>query len=95
MGRYRLTNKADEDLTNLYRYGIEAYGAFVADRYFDTVIGRLDDIAADPLRFQSTDYRVGYRRCVHPPYTICFRIIGTELVEIVRVLRGQDPGTAF
>lgn len=95
MGAYRLTRKADEDLAGLYRYGIETFGIERADRYFDSLIARLEEIADGPRQFQETDYREGYRRSVHHPHTIYYRIIAPELVEIVRILRAQDPGKAF
>lgn len=91
MGAYRLTAKADEDLASLYRYGIETFGLDRADSYFDSLIVRLDVIGEAPMQFQKSDYRDGYRRSVHPPHTIYYRIIDTEMVEIVRILRGQDP----
>ncbi|MEM8801025.1 MAG: type II toxin-antitoxin system RelE/ParE family toxin [Pseudomonadota bacterium] len=95
MGTYRLTAKADEDLANLYRYGIQTYGLARADAYFDSLVGRLKDVGETPLQFQASGIRDGYRRSVHPPHTIYFRIIDPELVEIVRILRGQDPRDAL
>lgn len=91
MGAYRLTAKADEDLRNLYRYGIESFGMTRADSYFDSFVARLDEIADTPMLFQKSEYRNGYRRSVHAPHTIYYRIINPDLVEIVRILRGQDP----
>ena len=96
MGAYRLTKKADEeDLAGLYRYGIQNFGIERADRYFDSLLARLEEIGDSPLQFQKSDIRDGYRRSVHRPYTIYYRIIDPELVEIVRILRGQDPREAF
>lgn len=91
MGAYRLTGQADEDLANLYRYGIKTFGQVRADSYFDSLITRLDAISDAPMQFQASDYREGYRRSVHPPHTIYYRIINSGMVEIVRILRGQDP----
>ena len=56
---------------------------------------RLEDVGNAPLQFQKSDYRDGYRRSVHHPHTIYYRIVDSEMVEIVRVLRGQDPRCAF
>ena len=95
MGAYRLTRKADADLAGLYRYGIQNFGIERADRYFDSLLTRLEAIAERPLQFQTSDYREGYRRSVHPPHTIYYRIIDSEMVEIVRILRGQDPREAL
>ena len=91
MGAYRLTAKADEDLVGLYRYGIKTFGPASADRYFDSLIARMEAIGDAPTQFQISDYRDGYRRSVHHPHTIYYRVIDAELVEIVRILYGQDP----
>ncbi len=91
MGTYRLTQKADQDLTELYLYGITTFGVVQADAYLDSLIAALDALANAPLQFQKSEYREGYRRCVHPPHTLYFRIIDDDLVEVVRILRSQDP----
>lgn len=91
MARYRLSKKADSDLAGLYRYGVRNFGIEQADRYFDSLLARLSEIGNGPLQFQASDYREGYRRSIHHPHTIYFRIIDPETVEIVRILRGQDP----
>ena len=70
MGAYRLTRKADADLAGLYRYGIQNFSIERADRYFDSLLARLEEIGDSPLRFQKSDYRDGYRRSVHQPHTI-------------------------
>ncbi|MEP4196762.1 MAG: type II toxin-antitoxin system RelE/ParE family toxin [Aliishimia sp.] len=95
MAAYRLTKQADADLAGLYRYGIKEFGIKRADRYYDSLLVRLEDITETPLLLQKTDYRSGYRRSVHPPHTIYYRVIDPETVEIVRILRGQDPREAF
>jgi len=91
MGTYRLSRKADDDLAGLYRFGVRAFGVKRADQYFDSLCERLDAIASNPMLYQALEYRDGYRRSVHPPHTIYYRIISDGLVEIVRILRGQDP----
>lgn len=95
MGTYRLTEKADADLENLYRYGISKFGELQADRYFDRILSRLEEIGDNPLRFQKSEYRNGYRRSVHDSHTIYFQVLEDELVEIVRILGGQDPREEF
>jgi toxin ParE1/3/4 len=52
MGAYRLTRKADADLAGLYRYGIQNFGIERADRYFDSLLARLEEIGNSPLQFQ-------------------------------------------
>ena len=95
MARYKLTKRADTDLAGLYRYGVRTFGLEQADRYFDSLLAHLRAIADNPKHFQVSEYREGYRRSAHPPHTIYFRIIDAETVEIVRILRGQDPQSSL
>jgi len=44
MGAYRLTRKADFDLASLYRYGLQNFGLERADKYFDSLVARLEEI---------------------------------------------------
>ncbi len=92
---FRLTKKADADLAGLYRYGIKNFGTERADLYFNSLYARLREIGNDPIRFPITEYKKGYRRSVHAPHTIYYRIIDPNMVEIVRILRGQDPRQSF
>lgn len=91
MGTYRLTRKADADLASIFRYGVQTFGVARADAYFDSLVRQLGLIADHPLMFQKSDYREGYRRSVHPPHVIYYRIVNGQDVEIVRILYGQDP----
>ena len=88
---YRLSGKAAEDLFDLYRYGVRSFGLDRANRYYDSLVKRLEEIGNDPLRFPLTEYREGYRRSVHAPHAIYFRLGEDGTVEIIRILRGQDP----
>ena len=95
MGRYRLTRKADADLASIYRYGVRTFGIAGADRYYDSLVRQLDRIGETPLLYQKSDYREGYRRAVHPPHTIYYRMVDADTAEIVRILYGQDPRDAL
>lgn len=95
MGTYRLSKKADEDLADLYRYGIRNFGVIRADLYFNSLCAHLESIANAPMLYQLVDLREGYRRSVHYPHAIYYRIIESDNIEIVRILRGQAPETAL
>jgi toxin ParE1/3/4 len=45
MARYELTNKAVEDLTNIWEYSIEKWSEQQADRYFNLIISSFQEIA--------------------------------------------------
>jgi len=79
----------------LYESGILTFGLMQADRYFDGLIDRLEDIAAHPYRFQSVDFiRSGYRRSIYGSHAIYFRVIVDDLL-IARILGRQHLQTAL
>ncbi len=45
MGSYKLSEAAEDDLRELYRYGVLSFGPVVADKYYDGLISRFEEIA--------------------------------------------------
>ena len=91
MASYELTRKAAADLRGIYRYGFREHGKARATHYKRSLDAQFQKIADEPLRFPKTGFRDSYRYSVHQPYTIYFRLIDANRVQIVRILRGQDP----
>jgi plasmid stabilization system protein ParE len=46
MASYHLTERADDDLSNIFRQGVIDFGLVQAERYFDGLVERLGDIAS-------------------------------------------------
>lgn len=95
MASYRLTRKADADLRSAFLYGMKEHGEARALQYKQSLDARFQEIADDPLRFPKTDFYDGYRYSVHQPHTIYFKPLDNGDVQIIRILRGQDPRSAF
>jgi toxin ParE1/3/4 len=92
MASYRLTEAAKEDLRRIYRYGVEKFGETQADKYFDALFERFDQIAENPLLHPAVDHiRPGYRRSVCGVDSIFYRIVD-DTVEIISLLSRQDIG---
>ena len=90
MASYRVREAAKGDLKRIYRRGIIEFGETQADRYFDELFERFDQIANQPLLYPAVDsIRAGYRRSVCGVDSIYYRIVGNG-VEIMRVLGRQD-----
>lgn len=90
MGNYRLTEDAKEDLRRIYRYGVNKFGEAQADRYYDALFERFEQIAENPYMYHSVDYiREGYRRSVCGVDSIFYRIVD-DTVEIISILNRQD-----
>jgi toxin ParE1/3/4 len=88
--RYKLSNEAKMDLARIYWRGVEEFGELQADRYYEALFQRFDDIAEAPYEYQAVDHiREGYRRSVCGVDAIYYRVNG-ELTEIMRVLGRQD-----
>jgi plasmid stabilization system protein ParE len=65
MRQYSLSAGAEDDLRALYRYGVLTFGVAVADRYYDGLMQRFEEIAENPRLYQPVDaIRPGYRRSV-------------------------------
>ncbi len=48
MAKYELTNKAVEDLTGIWEYGIEKWSEQQADKYYNLLLDSCQDIANNP-----------------------------------------------
>ena len=48
MAKYKLTNKAVEDLTNIWNYTFEKWSEKQADTYYDMLLENCQHIADDP-----------------------------------------------
>jgi toxin ParE1/3/4 len=93
MGNYRLTQAAKEDLRQIYFYGFETWGEAAADKYYNDLFDRFEQIAAQPYLYPSVDFiRKGYRRSVCGVNSIYYRI-ENDVVEIMAILRSQDTDT--
>jgi toxin ParE1/3/4 len=53
------------DLARIYWRGVEEFSELEAERYYEALIQRFDDIAEAPYKYQAVDHlREGYRRSV-------------------------------
>jgi len=90
MGIYRLTKDAKLDLVRIYSRGLREYGEVQADRYYNDLFDRFEQLAEQPLSYPAVDdIRVGYRRSVCGSDSIYFRVKG-ETVEIMAIIGQQD-----
>lgn len=90
MAKYRLSNKAKEDLIRIHQFGMEKFGETQADKYFYSFFDYFDIIAHQPFSFEAVDHiKAGYRRCVCGSDSIFYRVHeGT--IEIMAIIGRQD-----
>ena len=95
MARYRLSRSADQDLFDIYIYGVQTFGVNQAEAYVAGIQARFQNIADAPRLYPTVDsIRLGYRRSVYGVHAIYYREDATGVL-IVRILRGQNLPTAF
>lgn len=95
MRKYRLSKRAEYDLAAIANYGDEHFGFEQSDRYREQLKQRFSILAEQPQLYPAVDHiRSGYRRSVCGAHSIYYRV-GEDGVEIVRVLKHQDPSNAF
>jgi toxin ParE1/3/4 len=92
MARYRLSEDAVDDLIRIHQWGVRKYGEVQADKYYNVLFDRFEQIAQQPYLYQAVDYiREGYRRSTCGADSIYYRI-EDNTVEIMNILGRQDIG---
>ena len=90
MAKYRFTNKAVEDLADIWNYTFEVWSEIQADLYYEMLINSCLEIAKNPSIGKNyeeiTKDLFGYRMNRH---VIFYRVISKEIVEIIRILHGS------
>ncbi len=91
MPDYTLSQAADEDLAEIYRYTYTEFGEAQADTYFDSLEECLNRLAEHPeIGLDISGLRVRYRRFIHKQHSIYYKPANTRIL-IVRIL---GPGMA-
>ena len=87
MADYFLTNKAVEDLSEIWHYTFDEWSERQADKYYELLIGFCKKIAETPgigKNYREIDKNIfGYKASQH---IIFYRIMEIGKIEIVRIL---------
>lgn len=90
MAKYELTNKAVEDLSNIWEYTLHKWSEKQADRYYKHLLERCQDIAEQPDLGKNytgiTNDLFGLKTNKH---IIFYRKRVDQPIEITRILHGQ------
>ena len=87
--KYTLTRQAEEDLIQVYLYGLKVFGPLQAEKYHRSLEQTFNRIAEIPGIYPSaSDIRKGYRYCVHTSNTIFFTV--EEQIRIIRIIGKQQ-----
>ncbi|NGM62367.1 type II toxin-antitoxin system RelE/ParE family toxin [Sphingobacterium sp. SGG-5] len=87
MAKYKLTNKAVEDLAKIWNYTFDTWSEKQADKYYDMLLNNCQHIANDPNMGKNyegvKEELLGLRANRH---IIFYRKLSADLIEITRIL---------
>ncbi|MBO9583663.1 MAG: type II toxin-antitoxin system RelE/ParE family toxin [Flavobacterium sp.] len=90
MAKYYLTNKAVEDLEDIWNYTFEEWSESQADKYYFLLLSSCQEIANNPELGKKYDIvtpkLLGYKSNEH---IIFYQIISRKEIEIIRILHGR------
>jgi toxin ParE1/3/4 len=87
MAEFKLTNKAVDDLSQIWNYTFDTWSENQADKYYEMLISACGEIAANPTRGKGyegiSESLLGMKSNRH---IIFYRILNGSLIEITRIL---------
>ncbi len=90
MGKYHFTNKAQDDLIDIWDYTVEEWSQNQAEKYYNLIIASCIDLANNPKFGKSYEIIslniLGYKCGEH---IIFYREISKNEIEIIRILHGM------
>lgn len=87
MLKLSITPKAESDLTGIWLYTCEEWGAEQADRYLDQLEAGMKQLLSHPLL--GADYAhvlTGYRRLQVEYHAVFYQVLAQEEVIVIRIL---------
>ncbi len=90
MAKFYLTNKAVEDLGNIWNYTVETWSENQAEIYYSLLIDSCQELANKPN--QGKSYEVVERNVLGfktGQHVIFYKIVTEKEIEVVRILHGM------
>ena len=83
----QISNKAEEDLIEIWEYTYEKWSINQADKYYEILIGGINSIGKEPNLGKSYGHaRKGYYGFKIKSHIIFYRINNGNILEIIRIL---------
>lgn len=90
MVKYHFTNKAIDDLSQIWEYTSENWSEKQADKYYDLLLVNCNELAKNPKLGKQyeilTEGILGYKSGEH---IIFYTIISKNEIEVARILHGM------
>jgi toxin ParE1/3/4 len=85
--KYRISNKAIEDLEGIWVYTYKNWSVQQADRYYKLIIDEIEFVAKNFYSGKSMEHiKEGYRASLVKSHMIFYKIVNEEHIEIIRIL---------
>jgi toxin ParE1/3/4 len=85
--KYRISEKAVEDLEKIWVYTFENWSSEQADRYYNLIINEIEFVAENFLSGKSMDHiKSGYRASKVKSHLIFYRKADDNRIEVIRIL---------
>ncbi|CAA6818834.1 MAG: Unknown protein [uncultured Thiotrichaceae bacterium] len=80
MANYQLSNAAENDLEDIFFYGMELFGVEGALRYKDGITAQFERMAESPLLYQKLDEPLQqYRQSTYKGHSIYYLIVKKKI----------------
>jgi len=90
MAEYFLTNKAVEDLENIYEYTFNFWSESQADKYYLELVGFCQLLAENPkIAKNHPEIEIDLLGFVANQHLIFFKILNPEEIKIIRILGAE------
>ncbi|WKL49825.1 type II toxin-antitoxin system RelE/ParE family toxin [Flavobacterium pectinovorum] len=90
MAKYYLSNKAVEDLDEIWNYTFDEWSEKQADKYYDLLLNSCQEIAENPnfgKKYDNvSDKLLGFKSNKH---ILFYKIISNIEIEIIRILHNR------
>ena len=92
MARYRLSNRADEKISEIYEYSLLQFGEAQADKYFTGLHDLLNNLAENPLlgRLDNT-FGSDVRRFVYERHVVFYKLVPDGIFVLAVYGVRQEP----
>lgn len=85
--RYKISDRANEDIEKIWLYTFENWSLDQADRYYNLIMDEIEYLASHFESGKTVDYiRVGYRASRVKSHIIFYKKSDDNIVEIIRIL---------
>jgi toxin ParE1/3/4 len=87
---YRLTHKAEEDLTEVFLSGIRDFGVIQAEAYLEELVQTFDLLADNPeIGRLREEFRPAVRIHPHGAHIVIYRDVDADVL-IIRIRHGRE-----